>query len=191
MVKNIGFALIDLLIVMAIMTILGAIALPNFWTAQTQSQVSRAKAEMKIISAAIGAYFVDYNTYPLVSQEINSSGQAYMLNSTITTPIAYIPALYQDPFGFSADYDLYKPYRITSSYWYSTKSYYTQQGFPWQVYPNKQSPVAQWVLMSKGPDKAWAQASYPSTLEVDRPYDWAYDPSNGTVSRGNIVRSGP
>jgi len=178
-----GIALIDLLIITAITAVLGAILLPNFWAAQTKSKVSQAKADMKDLAVAISAYYVDNDAYPYI-------GSTMALPITITTPIAYIQKLPADSFGFSADYDIYKSYGVSDNYWYSTKAYYTKLGTPWQVYPKKDGPADQWVLMSKGPDQAWAQADYPSTLEVDKPYDWAYDPSNGTISRGNIVRSG-
>jgi type II secretory pathway pseudopilin PulG len=183
MKKTNGFALIDLLIITAIIAILGAIILPNFWAAQTKSKVSQAKADLRDLSVAISAYYVDYDVYPWV-------GSTMALPSTITTPVAYSKSLPRDTFGFSADYDIYKSYGISDNYWYCTKAYYAKLGTPWQVYPKKGGPADQWVLMSKGPDQAWAQADYPSTLEVDKPYDWAYDPSNGTISRGNIVRSG-
>jgi type II secretory pathway pseudopilin PulG len=52
------------LIVVAIIAILAAIAVPNFLEAQTRSKVSRAKADMRTIATGIESYFVDYNHYP-------------------------------------------------------------------------------------------------------------------------------
>src|SRR3712207_5517880 len=58
-----GFTLIELLIVVAIIAILAAIAVPNFLEAQTRAKVSRAKADMKSLVTAMEAYGVDHNRY--------------------------------------------------------------------------------------------------------------------------------
>lgn len=58
-----GFTLIELLIVVAIIAILAAIAVPNFLEAQIRSKVSRSKNDMRSIATALEAYFVDNNTY--------------------------------------------------------------------------------------------------------------------------------
>jgi len=58
-----GFTLIELLIVVAIIAILAAIAVPNFLEAQVRAKVSRAKTDMRTIATGLEAYFVDNNTY--------------------------------------------------------------------------------------------------------------------------------
>ena len=60
-----AFTLIELLIVVAIIAILAAIAVPNFLEAQTRAKVTRCKSDMRTIATALEAYFVDWNRYPL------------------------------------------------------------------------------------------------------------------------------
>jgi len=59
-----GFTLIELLIVVAIIAILAAIAIPNFLAAQVRSKVSRSKAELRTFATALESYQVDNNVYP-------------------------------------------------------------------------------------------------------------------------------
>ena len=74
-----AFTLIELLIVVAIIAILAAIAVPNFLEAQVRSKVSRTKADMRSLATAIEAYAVDNTVYPpLVAKNspwiLNGSG---------------------------------------------------------------------------------------------------------------------
>ena len=59
-----GFTLIELLIVIAIIAILAAIAVPNFLEAQTRAKVSRVKADQRSLATGLEAYYVDNNNYP-------------------------------------------------------------------------------------------------------------------------------
>jgi len=65
-----GFTLIELLIVIAIILILVAIAVPNFAAARIRAQVARLKADMKTIVNGLEAYHTDYHRYlnPYASQ---------------------------------------------------------------------------------------------------------------------------
>lgn len=58
-----GFTLIELLIVVAIIAILAAIAVPNFLQAQTRSKVARTYTDMRTLATALEEYAVDYNRY--------------------------------------------------------------------------------------------------------------------------------
>ena len=61
--KESGFTLIELMIVIAIIGILAAIAIPQFSAYRTRSYNSAAQADLRNAATAQEAYFVDENTY--------------------------------------------------------------------------------------------------------------------------------
>src|SRR5438874_2644032 len=99
-----AFTLIELLIVVAIIAILAAIAVPNFLEAQTRAKVSRSLNDMRAAATALEAYAVDNNSYPphgevLANGTINFPAiQAglttieYLPDRPLTTPIEYLTA---------------------------------------------------------------------------------------------------
>lgn len=58
-----GFTLIELMIVVAIIGILAAIAIPNFLKFQAKSKQSEAKTNLKAVYTAETSYFGEYSTY--------------------------------------------------------------------------------------------------------------------------------
>ncbi|MEI7633361.1 MAG: prepilin-type N-terminal cleavage/methylation domain-containing protein [bacterium] len=171
-----AFTLIELLIVVAIIAILAAIAVPNFIEAQTRAKVSRAKNDMRTHSNALQAYFIDYGTYPA------AWGPGMI---SLTSPIAYVSSLPLDPFiDKRLDYD---------SQWYTFNGRYIQkvcyldgggtpQVFEWTNWRNCTPKVAgtrgNWYhLWSWGPDG-----------NNNGTYGFLpYDPTNGTISVGDII----
>jgi prepilin-type N-terminal cleavage/methylation domain-containing protein len=106
-----GFTLIELLIVVAIIAILAAIAIPNFLAAQTRSKVSRAKGEQNMLATGLEAYFIDANVYPSPGRgefyppEAGDGTAGYaagndggLVPEALTTPVSYITAVPRDPF---------------------------------------------------------------------------------------------
>ncbi len=199
--KSRGFTLIELLIVVAIIAILAAIAVPNFLEAQVRSKVSRVKTDLRSIATGLESYSVDNNNnYPWVNQVPGWAIPPGPNPGGITSPIAYMTSVPKDPFGGKIQSsDPYSLYNQTQDYWYGTLAYYKARAFggpngeAWQIRSGGiNGAMAKWGLQSKGPDLHWAHnVTPPGVAELDSPQLYEYDPTNGTVSIGNIVRSGP
>jgi len=179
--KRTAFTLIELLIVVAIIAILAAIAVPNFLEAQTRSKISRAKSDERSIATAIEAYVVDYNKLPrdgndpgitviTFTQETGIPGDAvegnggfygyYLRRPTIwgafTTPVAYITSIPTDAFSRVMPYGY-------ETWWDNDAG---SPGFS--------------LITCLGPDR-----------DMDSGYggvNGIYNATNGTKSNGDIVR---
>jgi type IV pilus assembly protein PilA len=75
--KNEGFTLIELMIVIAIIGILAAIAIPQFAAYRARSFNSAAQSDLRNAATAQEAYFVDNSTY--ASGTGNLTGSTYGL----------------------------------------------------------------------------------------------------------------
>jgi len=109
--KTKGFTLIELLIVVAIIAILAAIAVPNFLEAQTRAKISASHSDMRTIATALESYRVDNNDYPLDGAILHSGQTVYPTQNPsdlanrhvftgplLTTPVAYLTSQPHDPF---------------------------------------------------------------------------------------------
>lgn len=177
-----GFTLIELLIVVAIIAILAAIAVPNLLTAQTRAKVARVQADQRSISVALESYAVDWNTYPT-----DAVGNDYKGLVSLTTPVAFITKLPQDPFnkGYIDGYAAVGSGPIVEA----TLAKYYELGTGSTFGPGINFPANVWAMAAYGPDlddDTDTIGSYPYTSRAV-----PYDPTNGTVSNGDIYRLGP
>ena len=62
-----GFTLIELLIVVAIIGIIAAIAIPNLLNAIDRGKQKRTMADIRSLGTAVESYAVDKNFYPKVN----------------------------------------------------------------------------------------------------------------------------
>ena len=196
--KRRGFTLIELLIVVAIIAILAAIAVPNFLEAQVRSKVSRARADVRTVATAMESYAVDNNGYPPMGDRVPTQQWKSRtlpaepifharISSFLTTPQAYLTSLMNDPFLVLSHEQLAYPeiYRRFTYFNYKQfiDNYPTNTWFQQCYY----STCGAWLIYSWGPDKSDNQATSPKPGE-DNAYT-NYDPTNGTISWGNIIRT--
>lgn len=177
-----AFTLIELLIVVAIIGILAAIAVPNFQNARIRATVARVESDFKTINTAMEMYKLQYNTYANdhdLDTAIHGSQTGLF---QLTSPVAFLNAVPGDPFilhvrkgsswggreavnGYSKDY--LPAYEIGSGA------------------DNAQAIRKQaWSVLSYGPDNKvdlFSHDNFPFGIKFH-----PYDPSNGVKSRGDV-----
>ena len=189
-----GFTLIELLIVVAIIAILAAIAIPNFLEAQTRAKVSRVKSDIRTIATAMETYYVDFQTYipSYISMDATTpdwDNEWNMDQFLLTTPISYITTLPRDYFRKKAGLPEYYYIIAGKTAWGSSTTRLTGGGEAF-------SPKVVWTTFSFGPD---VKGGYYANVQQDA-YAYLfdheskgtgtcarYDPTNGTLSFGDII----
>ena len=78
-----GFTLIELMIVIAIIGILAAIAIPNFLSYRQRAYDSAAQSDLKNLMTAQEAYFVDHDTYVDITG-VSAGGEISDLDLTLS-----------------------------------------------------------------------------------------------------------
>ncbi len=202
LLKSRGFTLIELLIVVAIIAILAAIAVPNFLEAQIRSKVARAKNDHRALTTALESYRVDHNEYPERPGSIDDQWRL----SILSTPVAYIQnPLMKDPFKPPGDVSSNNNPNLNFIYirMIDTRvggvrgKFRTSNGaFPlvkgFDISANELYPGPfHWLLCSYGPDKVLQFDRDPARTVGPTNCYMPYDTTNGTKSIGDIFRFGP
>jgi prepilin-type N-terminal cleavage/methylation domain-containing protein len=86
--NNKGFTLIELMIVVAIIGILAAIAIPQFSSYRQRAQDSAAKSTLKNMATAQEDYYVQFETYTNAPANLAVSGYEADANVTVTPQAA-------------------------------------------------------------------------------------------------------
>ena len=190
-----GFTLIELLIVVAIIGILAAIAIPNFLNAQVRAKVAHQKSNMATTQTGMESYLIDNNVYPISTDGWNGSWapeQRYKFYpGSLTTPIAYIAsnASIQDVFRKAHKFDdeLSNQIMYLPSFYYQPPYGHADD----DVYSAQRRIYGMWVIRSAGPD-TWYQCGPCGKADYGMGGSWnrsSYNPTNGTISYGDIMRS--
>lgn len=217
-----AFTLIELLIVVAIIAILAAIAVPNFLEAQVRAKTSRAKNDMRSLATGMEAYKIDYNHYPpdviwYSAGTIGGAAQYWLPLYRLSTPVAYTTSIPPDLFvnvrGGVTDENRFRKSQLGYS---GEENFYSKWGMPfnartgpveagavnaWVLYGGGKNLGLKWAVASIGPDRfdSWGTwivfggEEYVNRLPplFDLRWGCVYDPTNGTMSDGDIIRMGP
>lgn len=160
--KRKAFTLIELLIVVAIIGILAAIAVPNFLQAQIRAKIGRVLADHRALLTAETMYRFDNNTF---HRHSHTWGQ----HIPLTTPIAYLNFWPIDPFQEKLPEDAKHmgPYAKLTIHWEPLMSFEASRA---EGYINTYPGIVGWNV-SAGPG----------------PGSGRYEITNGLISNGNFM----
>ncbi len=191
-----AFTLIELLIVVAIIGILAAIAVPNFLNAQTRAKIGRVKSDMKAVANALEMYMLDNGSY--CGDAVDVFGVLKNMGwSNLTTPVAYISTPPADPFQ-EAPGGSVQENQPNLEVGTGSTNHPNEVGI-WHGSPFSGN-LNTYLIASIGPDKidttlgdyGFQQSAYPwanSTSQQMRTHLF-YEASNGLYSFGEICRAG-
>ncbi|HEX68558.1 MAG TPA: prepilin-type N-terminal cleavage/methylation domain-containing protein [bacterium] len=81
-----GFTLMELMVVMAIITLLAGILLPNYIKHIEKAKLAKAKADIEELIKAISLYRIDNGAFPSSLSDLTSGTHPYLAREIPSTP---------------------------------------------------------------------------------------------------------
>jgi general secretion pathway protein G len=100
-----GFTLIEIMVVVVILAVLGALVVPKILENVDKARVTRAASDIRAIETALDLYRLDNFKYPTTEQGLQALVKQ-PADPTITNyrSEGYLPALPKDPWGLPYNY---------------------------------------------------------------------------------------
>lgn len=192
-----GFSLIELLVVVAMISIIAAVLFPVLSRAKTRAKVARAHVELKQIGGAIQMYCDDWDGRPPLAGE---SCQYVSINDYYELPRPlywYIGTKrFYDPFNPSRTYKYLAPGlgyingSIGKITLYVPADYPTSEKECVPYRSQKDSPI-KWVVWSVGPSGGCDLFAFHQNLMPVRKQCWYPSDENGLIVRLSDGRKSP
>jgi len=193
--------MIELLIVIAIITVITAIAVPNLISANVKAKVKGIKAEMGSIAIALEDYRMDEGDYPVEPGSLgygpdviakpnidfddptDAIGLGQLVFPDGASDPVYLYRIPGDPFNDGGE----EEWDGTSGAHNNHYSYFTADASG----AASSTEAKYWALVSYGPDKDLDITSYSDARDAYDNGTDLYDPDSGITSNGDIVIIGP
>jgi len=179
-----GFTMVELLLVVAMISVLAAIAYPNYLESQIKSKVAQAKSGLKNLGVAMEAYYVDNDGYPVeyLTNGYSEATRNARIYGQLTSPVAYLTNIPRDPLRATvADGTSYLNNPYFSYYnwsWRVGHQINLVNDYSWDPWYKGLTSVA---MISYGPSGRAASGTNGFGFGT-------YDPTNGITSPGYLYR---